>query len=153
MWDMQWRSYLLKANLPLFTLRQPLSFLCYWNSLIFNSDCKLPISAICLSLIFVNDLGQNLKKKNCLESFYLCCLWCILGISCRDKVTNTDEASRFLEYASPCLHSLQWMNDGHLPKNIMFVELAMGHHPAGCPVLHFKDICKGAWNTGIKLGS
>lgn len=34
------------------------------------------------------------------------------------------------------------MQDGHIPKNMMYGEVATGHRPVGWPALRFKDICK-----------
>jgi len=34
------------------------------------------------------------------------------------------------------------MDDGHIPKDVMYGELAMGHCPAGRSALCFKDVCK-----------
>ena len=40
------------------------------------------------------------------------------------------------------LGHMAWMEDGHIPKDLLFVDLATGKGPAGRPQLHFKDICK-----------
>lgn len=34
------------------------------------------------------------------------------------------------------------MEDGHLPKDILYGELAMGQRSIGCLHLRFKDVCK-----------
>ena len=41
----------------------------------------------------------------------------------------------------PCL-PLVGAGDGRIPKDELYGELATGHHPAGCPALRFKDVCK-----------
>ena len=47
-----------------------------------------------------------------------------------------------------CQRRLWWrghlhrMGDGNISKDVLYRELAKGHHPTGCPALHFKDVCK-----------
>ena len=40
------------------------------------------------------------------------------------------------------------MQDGRIPKNILYGELATGFRPAGRPVLGYKDVCKRDMKTG-----
>ena len=91
------------------------------------------------------------RQENCLESFHLRCLHCILGITWQDKVTNTAVLGRAGTHSIHlllCQRRLHWlghvhcMGDGCIPKDVLYGELATGHHPAGRPALRFKDVCK-----------
>ena len=71
----------------------------------------------------------------------------------QDKVTNTAVLGRAGSHSMHlllCQHRLCWlghmhrMGDGHIPKDVLYGELATGHHPVGCPALCFKDVCKRA---------
>ena len=86
-----------------------------------------------------------------LNVFHMCCLRCILGITWQDKVTN----NAVLEKAGiPSLYTLlkqrhmRWlrhvarMEDGRIPKDLVYGELATGKRPTGRPHLRFKEICK-----------
>ncbi|KAK4328590.1 hypothetical protein Pmani_001066 [Petrolisthes manimaculis] len=75
----------------------------------------------------------------------------ILGIRWQDKITNTVVLKRA---KIPSLHMLlsqrrlRWlghvhrMQDGRIPKDILYGEIAAGKRPAGRPSLRFKDVCK-----------
>lgn len=86
-----------------------------------------------------------------LNSFHLRCLRRILGITWRDRITHT----AVLERAQlPSMFSLlrqrrlRWlghvrrMDDGRIPKDILYAELLSGKRQAGRPQLHYKDVCK-----------
>lgn len=55
-----------------------------------------------------------------------------------------------------CQRRLRWLghvyrlDDGRIPKDIMYGELAVGRRPTGRPALRFKDVCKRDMkSTGI----
>ncbi|TWW56000.1 hypothetical protein D4764_09G0010500 [Takifugu flavidus] len=75
----------------------------------------------------------------------------ILGVTWKDMVTHT----AILERAQlPSMYSLlrqrrlRWlghvcrMDDGHIPKDILFAELSSGKRQKGRPQLRYKDVCK-----------
>ncbi|XP_074861634.1 eukaryotic translation initiation factor 4E type 3 isoform X2 [Carettochelys insculpta] len=91
------------------------------------------------------------RQEKRLNVFHLRCLRRIFGISWKDRVTNT----AILEQAGiPTMHTLlrqrrlRWlghvhrMNDGRIPKDILYGELASGKRPPGRPQLRYKDVCK-----------
>lgn len=40
------------------------------------------------------------------------------------------------------------MDDGKIPKDMLFGDFATGHRPAGGPVLCYKNVCKGDMRSG-----
>ena len=85
-----------------------------------------------------------------LNTFHLRSIRRILGISWQDKVTNADVLSR---PGLPTMYTLlrqrrlRWlghvrrMEDGRIPKDILYGELALGRRPTGRPHLRYKDVC------------
>ena len=74
-----------------------------------------------------------------------------LGISWRDKVPNTevlDRAGLPTMYTLLRQRRMRWighvrrMEDGRIPKDILYGELAVGKRPRGHPQLRYKDVCK-----------
>ena len=91
------------------------------------------------------------RQEKRLSTFHMRCLRRILDISWRDHVPN----STVLERAGvPSMYfllkqrRLRWlghvtrMEDGRIPKDLLYGELASGKRPTGRPQLHFKDVCK-----------
>ena len=85
------------------------------------------------------------------KSFHLRSLRRILGISWRDKVPNTEVLDRadlptmytLLRQRRMCwIGHLSRMEDGRIPKDILYGELAAGKRPRGRPLLRYKDVCK-----------
>ena len=84
-------------------------------------------------------------------SFHLRSLRRILGISWRDKVPNTevmDRAGLLTMYTLLRQCRMRWIGhvrrieDGRIPKDILYGELAVGKRPRGHPQLRYKDVCK-----------
>ena len=86
-----------------------------------------------------------------LNVFYLRCLRRILGIRCQDRVLNTEVLERA---GLPSIFTLlsqrrlRWlghvrrMDDGRIPKNLLYGELASGSRSQGRLRLRYKDTCK-----------
>ena len=86
-----------------------------------------------------------------LNNFYLRCLRRIPSITWSDRITNTSVLGRA---QLPSLYSLlrqrrlRWlghvrrMDDGRIPKDILYGELTSGKRQIGHPQLRFKDVCK-----------
>ena len=79
------------------------------------------------------------------------CLRRILGISWRDKVTNNAvlERAGILTMFTPLTQRrVRWlghvrrMEDGRIPKDLLYGELVTGKRPTGRPQLRYKDTCK-----------
>ncbi|KAI8482689.1 hypothetical protein Bbelb_395690 [Branchiostoma belcheri] len=85
------------------------------------------------------------------------CLRRILGISWQDRVPNKDVlalAGMTSMYALLSQRRLRWlghvsrMDDGRIPKDVLYGELATGARPAGRPVLRYKDVLKRDMKAG-----
>ena len=86
-----------------------------------------------------------------LNAFHRHCLGHVLGITWQNKVTNKvvlEKAgipSLYTVLKQRCMRSLGHvtrMEDGCIPKDLLYGKLATGKRPTGQPQLHFKDICK-----------
>ena len=85
-----------------------------------------------------------------LNTFHLRSIRRILGICSQDKVTNADVLSRA---GLPTIYTLlrqrrlRWlchvrrMEDGRIPIDILYGELALGRRTTGRPHLRYKDVC------------
>ena len=91
------------------------------------------------------------RQEKRLNTFHLRSLWCILGISWQDKVTNTDILSCTglpTMYTLMRKHWLYWlghvchMEDGWIPIDVLYGELTSGQRSIGCPQLRYKNVCK-----------
>ena len=89
------------------------------------------------------------EKK--LNSFYMRCLRRIFHISWQDRVTNNEVLDRAKTTSLLTIlrqRRLRWlghvcrMEDGRIPKDLLYGELALGRRSVGRPHLRFKDVCK-----------
>ena len=74
-----------------------------------------------------------------------------MSIFWQDRVSNTDVVERANTPSVLALLSqrrLRWighvrrMEDGRLPKDVFYGELASGSRPVGRPMLRYKDVCR-----------
>ena len=91
------------------------------------------------------------RQEKRLNTFHMRCLRRILSITWSDKVSNNEVLSRA---SIPSLFTmlrqrrLRWlghvhrMEDGRIPKVLLYGELGTGSRPIGRPKLRFKDVCK-----------
>ena len=86
-----------------------------------------------------------------LNSFHMRCLRRILNISWKDHVTNEDVLAQTKMptiFGLLLQRRLRWlghtcrMEDGRIPKDILYSELSSGTRATGRPLLRFKDVCK-----------
>ena len=92
-----------------------------------------------------------MRQEHRLNAFHMRCLRRVLGISWQDHITNSDV---LLRAGIPSMYSLlsqrrlQWlghlrrMEDGRLPKDILYGQLVEGKRKAGGPKLRCKDVCR-----------
>ena len=91
------------------------------------------------------------------------CLHRILSISWTDKVSNNEVLDRAdIPSTFTLLRQcrLRWlghvhrMEDGRIPKDLLYGELESGSRPVGRPKLRFKDVCKrDMLTTGLPAGN
>ena len=122
------------------------------NQLTVNTKLKVYQACVVSTLLYGSESWTTYaKQENRLESFHLRCLRRILGIRWQDKIPNTavlDKASSLSIHAMLCQCRLRWighvrrMDDGRIPKDLLYGELAKGNRPAGRPMLRYKDVCK-----------
>ena len=86
-----------------------------------------------------------------LNTFHMRCLKRILGITWQDRIPYSDILDRARIRSMHSLLSqrrMRWlghvrrMEDGRLPKDILYRQLTSGARPVGRPALIFKDACK-----------
>ena len=97
------------------------------------------------------------RQEHRLNAFHLRCLRRLLGITWQDRVTNKDvlaQAGISSMFAMLTQRRLRWlghvcrMDDGRIPKDVLYGELATGSRPTGRPALRYKDVCKRDLRAG-----
>ena len=98
------------------------------------------------------NLDKLLLPEKKLNSFHLRCLRSLFEISWMDKVSNEEVLqSASLSTVSALIKQrrLRWlghvrrMDDGRIPKDLLYGEIAEAKRPVGHPKLRFKDVCTG----------
>ena len=91
------------------------------------------------------------RQERRLNAFHTHCLRQLLGITWQERITN---ASILSQAGMPSMFAILTqrrlrglghvcrMEDGRIPKDILYSELATGTRPTGRPALRFKDACK-----------
>ena len=125
-----------------------------WENSKLTDHTKVQVYRACvLSTLLYACETWTLKahQERRLHVFHMRCLRRILGISWEDKVPNSSVLARA---NTPSMYTLlkqrrlRWlghvcrMEDGRIPKDLLYGELASGKRPRGRPLLRYKDICK-----------
>ena len=125
-----------------------------WSNNQLTSNTKFQVYQACVlsTLLYGSESWTTYaRQENRLENFHLRCLRRILGITWHDMITNTDVLRRAGSLSMHLLLSqcrLRWlghvyrMDDGRIPKDVLYGELAIGRRPAERPALRFKDVCR-----------
>ena len=91
------------------------------------------------------------RQETRLNSFHLRCILRILGITWQDRIPNTEVLAKA---GIPSVFTLlrqrrlRWlghvrrMEDGRIPKDILYGQLAAGKRRTGRPQLRYSDACK-----------
>ena len=122
------------------------------KKLTINTKVKVYNACVLSTLLYGSEawtLYSSQERK--LHTFYMRCLRRLLGITWQDRIRNEDILERAGARSMGCIlkqKRLRWlghicrMEDGRIPKDLLFGELASGARPTGRPSLRFKDICK-----------
>ena len=131
-----------------------------WDKSMLTTNTKMKVYQACMlsTLLYSSEIWiLYSRQERRLITFHLRCLRRILDISWQDHVPNKqvlEQAGIQSVFAILSQKRLRWlgharrMQDGRIPKDILYVELATGSRPAGRPVLRYKDICKRDMKTG-----
>ncbi len=131
-----------------------------WNNSMLTTNTKIKVYQASVLSIFLygsETWTMYIWQEHRLNSFHLRCLRRILGITWQDRVPNTevlDQTKTFSMHALLSQRCLRWlghvcqMQDGRIPKDITYGELASGTRPTGRPALRYKDVCKHDLKAG-----
>ena len=122
------------------------------NSLTANTKMQVYRACVLSTLLYSSESWTSYAaQERRLNSFHLRCLRRILGIRWQDKVPDTDvlqEANLPTIFTLLSQRRLRWighvrrMDDGRIPKDLLYGQLAEGSRSRGRPLLRFKDTCK-----------
>ena len=124
-----------------------------WTSPKLSMKTKMAIYNACVmsTLLYGSETWTTYAgQERRLTTFHLRSIRRILGISWQDKVTKADVLSRpglSNMYTLLRQRRLRWMGhvrrmeDGRIPKDILYGELALGRRTTGRPHLRYKDVC------------
>ncbi|XP_048583704.1 uncharacterized protein LOC125563054 [Nematostella vectensis] len=125
-----------------------------WENKKLTISTKITVYRACIlsTLLYGSESWTTYaRQEKRLNTFHMRCLRRILGIHWSDKVTNNEVLERS---GLPTLFTLlrqrrlRWlghvcrMENGRIPKDLLYGELAHGSRPVGRPKLRFKDSCK-----------
>lgn len=125
-----------------------------WENKKLTLNTKIRIYEACVlsTLLYsIETCSLYASQERRLNSFHLRCLRRIMSIKWEDRISNSDVLNRA---KSSSIHGilsqrrLRWlghvyrMDDGRLPKDILYGELATGARSVGRPKLRYKDVCK-----------
>jgi len=124
------------------------------RSLLLTTPTKMAVYRACIiSTLFYGSESWTTyaAQEKRLNVFHLRCLWRILSISWQDRITNgavLERASIPSVYTLLRQRRLWWighvhrMDEGRIPKHLLFGELVQGKRLVGQPKLRFKDVAK-----------
>ncbi|KAI8482321.1 hypothetical protein Bbelb_399120 [Branchiostoma belcheri] len=154
------RRVQLRASKGTISIQSPLHPQRVWDNAMLTTNTKLVVYKACiLSTLLYGSEAWTLysHQERRLNAFHMRCLRRILGISWQDRVPNKDvlaQAGMTSMYALLSQRRLRWlghvsrMDDGRIPKDVLYGELATGARPAGRPVLRYKDVLKRDMKAG-----
>ena len=125
-----------------------------WNNRMLTITTKVAVFHACVlsTLLYGSESWTTYaSQERRLSVFYMRCLRRILNIKWQDRVTNNEVLSRAKATSMTTIlqqRRLRWlghvcrMEDGRIPKDLLYGELASGKRSTGRPHLRFKDVCK-----------
>ena len=131
-----------------------------WENTKLTTNTKIAVYQACvLSTLMYGSECWTLysRQEQRLNTFHLRCIRRNLSISWQQHITNDEVLKRA---GIPSMFSilakrrLRWlghvarMEDGRIPKDMLYGELATGSRLAGRPTLRYKDVCKRDLRAG-----
>ena len=125
-----------------------------WTNSKLTEHTKVQVYKACVisTLLYGSEAWTlRAKQEHKLNAYHMRCLRRILNITWQDKVTNTsvlERAEILSMYSLLKQRRMHWlghvvrMEDGRIPKDLLYGELTLGSRPTGRPKLRFKDVCK-----------
>jgi hypothetical protein len=125
-----------------------------WKNKKLTINTKIAVYRACVlsTLLYASETWTLYsRQERRLSAFHMRCLRRILGIAWQDHVTNNEVLQRAEMKSMTTLlrqRRLRWlghvhrMEDGRIPKDILYSELAKGKRTTGRPHLRYKDVCK-----------
>lgn len=125
-----------------------------WENSKLSIKTKMAVYNACVlsTLLYGSETWTTyVKQERRLDAFHMRCVRRILGISWQDRVPNTEVLSRAGLPTMITLirqRRLRWlghvhrMEDGRIPKDILYGELTSGKRGTGRPQLRYRDVCK-----------
>lgn len=125
-----------------------------WENNKLTTETKMAVYKACVlsTLLYGSEAWPCYKQQESrLNCFHMRCLRRILGITWKDRVSNNDVLTRShipSMFGLLSQRRLRWlghvsrMEDGRIPKDMLYGQLATGTRSAGRPLLRFKDVCK-----------
>ena len=125
-----------------------------WENSSLTRRTKILVYQACVltTLLYGSEAWTTyMRQEHRLNAFHMRCLRRILGINWQDHITNREVLSRAgvsSMYSLLSQRRLRWlghlhrMDDGRLPKDILYGQLARGKRRPGGPRLRFTDVCR-----------
>jgi hypothetical protein len=125
-----------------------------WENRQLTTSTKMVVYKACVisTLLYGSESWTTYAyQERKLQVFHLRCLRRVLGITWQDKATNNQVLDRArIPSMYTLLHQrrLRWlghvrrMEDGRIPKDLLYGELATGYRDRGRPKLRYKDVYK-----------
>ena len=125
-----------------------------WENPKLTTQTKMAVYNACIisTLLYGSETWTTYaRQEKRLNSFHMRCLRRILGISWQDKIPNTKVLAKAGLPSMVTLlrqRRLRWlghvrrMEDGRIPKDILYGQLAAGKRRTGRPQLRYSDACK-----------
>ncbi|XP_050707960.1 uncharacterized protein LOC126993145 [Eriocheir sinensis] len=125
-----------------------------WSNNKLSEHTKIQVYRACVvsTLLYGSESWTlRARQERKLNSLHMRCLRRILNITWQDKITNNtvlERAGMTSMFTLLKQRRMRWlghvvrMDDGRIPKDLLYGELTEGTRPTGRPKLRYKDVCK-----------
>ena len=136
-----------------------------WDNSLLTINTKVYQACVLSTLLYGSETWTLYsRQERRLNAFHMRCLRRLLTITWQDRITNAEVLSRAgmpSMYAMLTQRRLRWlghvcrMDDGRIPKDILYGEFATGTRPTGRPTLRYKETTTAdrmLWRSTVKAG-